>query len=292
MIVVRMQGGLGNQFFQYACGRALSGRLRCPLWLDLSWFRRLPKAATPRAFELGRYPIRASILDPDRTGGVRFYSAERLGCLARIDGTWTWARPFRERSLDFDERISGVQAPRTLEGYWQSPRYFDGLRDTLWNELQPDVPLSEADSRVAALIRQSGNQAVSVHVRRGDYLVGVHATHHGVCEETYYSRALSHLRGEMGALRLFVFSDDPEWVQGRSDLFGDATVVSHNRGLTAFQDLRLMSMCRGHVIANSSFSWWGAWLSRASDKKVIAPLQWLRDGRALPDLIPRDWVRL
>lgn len=292
MIVVRMQGGLGNQFFQYAVGRAVSERLACRLFLDVSWYRNLPKRATPRAWELGRYPIQAECLDPRDERSPWFCSMERLGCVLRSGGRWHWARSFRERSMDYDPRVAKLHSGWMLEGYWQSPLYFDAVSDALRCELQPGTPMGADDERVAAEILADPQLAVAVHVRRGDYLSGVHAAHHGVCDLDYYRRAFEQIRRRIVGARFFVFSDDPAWVRSRTDVFGGAHLVSHNDTSSAFQDLRLMSLCRGHVIANSSFSWWGAWLSPGSGKFVVAPSRWLAGGEPMPSLMPPEWIRL
>lgn len=292
MIVVKMQGGLGNQFFQYATGRAIAERLRCRLFLDLSWYRRLPKGATPRAWELGRYPIVADCLDPDEANAPWFWSMERLGCLIRLEGRWRWARSFREAGPEHDARLTLLGRNRVLEGYWQSPGYFDAISSSLRQELQPSVPMAPHDLHIADQILSCREQAVAVHVRRGDYLHGVHAAHHGTCDDTYYLCAFEHMRRQLMTPRFFVFSDDPDWVTSRSDIFGGAMLVSHNGEGSAFQDIRLMSLCRGHIIANSSFSWWGAFLSGHPDKLVVAPRRWLASGASMPFLMPAGWVRL
>lgn len=292
MLVMRLQGGLGNQLFQYSAGRAISESLGVPLWLDLSWYRSLPKGAIPRAYELQRYPINARCFDPLDPESPWFWSIERLGCLAWVDGRLRWARSFRERGLDHDPVVAKLRPGRVLEGYWQSPRYFDVIAPALREELQPLASLGEEDAHIAGMIQQDAGNAVAVHVRRGDYLTGVHALHHGTCGIDYYQRAFEKIRVVIERPRFFVFSDDPDWVRSRKDVFGEATLVEHNNTKTAFQDLRLMSLCRGHVIANSSFSWWGAWLSRSPGKLVIAPARWLGNGAPLPTLMPPDWVRL
>ncbi|MGE5450426.1 MAG: alpha-1,2-fucosyltransferase [Acidobacteriota bacterium] len=292
MIVMKMQGGLGNQFFQYAAGRALSARLGCRLLLDISWYRDLPKGATPRAWELGRYPIQADYLDPMDSRSPWFWSMERIGCVVKADAGWRWARSFRERGIDHDPRVHRLGRWRSLEGYWQSPMYFDTVGQALRRELQPIDVMGEEDAKVASRIMADRHRAVAVHVRRGDYLLGVHAEHHGLCGMDYYRRAFECIREHIADPLFFVFSDDPQWVASQRDLFGDAVLVTHNGADAAFQDLRLMSLCRGHVIANSSFSWWGAWLTDSPNAKVVAPARWLANGAATPTLTPPEWVRL
>lgn len=292
MIVMKMQGGLGNQFFQYAAGRALSARLGCGLFLDVSWYRNLPKGATARTWELGRYPIQAGCLDSMDSCSPWFWSMERIGCVVKLESGWRWARSFRERGIDHDPRVNRLSSCRSLEGYWQSPLYFDAVAQALRCELQPIDAMGIEDSQVASRIMADRPRAVAVHVRRGDYLQGVHAEHHGLCGMDYYRRAFEHIREHIVDPLFFVFSDDPEWVASQRDLFGDAVLVAHNGPDAAFQDLRLMSLCRGHVIANSSFSWWGAWLAETPGAKVVAPARWLASGAATPTLTPPAWVRL
>jgi hypothetical protein len=292
MIVVKMQGGLGNQMFQYAAGRGLAARLGCRLFLDLSWFRRLPKGATPRVWELGRYPISAELLDPCDATSPWFWSMERLGCLWRTEGSWNWARSLREDARKFDDRLFSLKGKRVLEGYWQCPAYFESVADSLRQELSPMDAMGAEDASVAELIKSSGSRAVAVHVRRGDYLVGVHAAHHGVCDDDYYRTAFAWMRERLPSPQFFVFSDDPQWVASRPDLFEGAIQVLHNGPEQAFQDIRLMSMCSAHVIANSSFSWWGAWLSNGRSDLVVAPARWLADGSSVPRLLPSSWSRL
>jgi hypothetical protein len=290
VIVVRMQGGLGNQFFQYAAGRALSLRLETPLWLDVSWYRRLPRRATPRLYELWRYRINAKMLDGDDLSSPFFLTQQHLGAIVCDRGRVQFAKSFRERSFSHDPRMEQLQGSVYLDGYWQSPLYFAGHEDCLRFELQPDVLMGVEDERIARMMNDS--VSVAVHVRRGDYVAGPHARQHGVCDLRYYREAVACMRRELRAPRFFLFSDDPEWVRGHAELFGDAVVVSHNEGVDAFQDLRLMTLCQGHVIANSTFSWWGAWLCDRTDKLVVAPTKWFDGGEPTPTLIPPTWRRL
>lgn len=291
MIVVKMQGGLGNQLFQYAMGRAVSIRLSCRLLLDISWYSRPPAEATQRVFGLADYPVCGETVD----WGVFapfYFSVPRLGCVVADRDGIRVARSFYELGLGYQPSAEHIRVGSFLEGYWQSPKYFDDISSLLRREFVPLKAMTSKDAEVAALIEAAGKASVAVHVRRGDYLKSVHRAHHGVCSDEYYIRALSYIKARLGGARLFVFSDDPDWVSTRSDIFTNAVVVRHNSQEDAFQDLRLMSLCQSHVIANSSFSWWGAWLSSGGEKLVIAPTCWLADGWQAPDLLPAGWIRL
>lgn len=135
---------------------------------------------------------------------------------------------------------------------------------------------------------------MSLHVRRGDYVsdARTHATL-GVCSLDYYRAAVRYIADHVEAPEFFVFSDDIAWAQANLELGHPCHYVDHNRGAESYNDMRLMSLCRHHIIANSSFSWWGAWLNPRADKVVVAPARWFAGGnRVVDDLFPPGWVRL
>ncbi|MFN4003543.1 MAG: alpha-1,2-fucosyltransferase [Hylemonella sp.] len=288
MIVVRLCGGLGNQLFQYAAGRRLAQVRRSELVLDLGWYRHTPASNTPRAYELARYPIQAR----PAQGSERFWCALHQGrILRRLPLPRRW-RHVRERGYDFDARILDLPDGVYLDGYWQSHRYFADIADTLRRELEPVEAMGDADREVAAHMQDVPN-AVCLHVRRGDYVSNPQAARfHGVCGLDYYERAVGYLMERLLQPHFFVFSDDMPWVRAQLRIAAPVRYVDHNGPQAAFQDLRLMSRCRHHVVANSSFSWWAAWLAAQPAQQVIAPRAWFADGRATPDLIPPEWVRL
>lgn len=288
MLITKLSGGLGNQLFQYAAGRALAKRHGVPLVLDTGWFDYIPKSNTPRFFELSRYPVAARVTQGHERVLCSLHNGQILGRLQWLPRPW---RHVREKGFDYQElNISGAR-PVYLDGYWQSYKYFDACRDTLLDELTPSVPMSVQDEALAGMLQDG--PGVSVHVRRGDYVSNAKAhQNHGLAPLTYYAQAIGRMHEKLPHARFFVFSDDLEWARGHLPLPEDAVYVGHNGSENAFQDLRLMSLCTGHVLANSSFSWWGAWLSRAPDKQVIAPARWFADGRSTPDLIPSGWERI
>ena len=180
----------------------------------------------------------------------------------------------------FFERLRGSIY---LTGYWQSYRYFEDAADLIRAEIRPAWPFSDANR--AWLARIEAANAVCLHVRRGDYL-----DHRGeaplLCARSYYDAALAHVRRSVQDAQIFVFSDDIAWCR---ETFADAgfSFVDSNGADDAADDLRLMAACRHHVIANSSLSWWGAWLARHPGQVVIAPQPWLPDVSSDQDLLPR-----
>lgn len=288
MIVVRLCGGLGNQMFQYAAGRGLALARDEPLVLDLDWYHRSPGSSTARVYELHRYPIAARIASPLGRLSYRLRTSRFGARHAWLQHGWTI---HREAGFDHDPSVQRLRGHVYLDGYWQSARYFENAAEAIRAELTPTQPLGARDGAVLELIRE--RPSVSVHVRRGDYVSNVSATaSHGTCTPEYFDRASNIVASRVPGLRFFVFSDDMAWSRATLHFPGTTTFVDHNGPDTAFQDMRLMSLCDHHIIANSSFSWWGAWLDPKPHQIVVAPQRWFTDGRPTNTLLPADWLRM
>jgi hypothetical protein len=282
MVISTLVGGLGNQMFQYAAGRALALRTGSRLVLDLGWLRTTPAHVTPREFELGCFRIAAELrcIYP-RTPLERV--REWVGLSPRI---------WREHQMyGFDARTLTLPGRVRLIGYWPSERYFADAADRIRDDFYFDFDLDGRDLDVANLI--AATQSVGVHVRHGDYATNPSTTaFHGVLPLDYYRRAVARVQETVPDPHFFVFSDDPEWCRHNLEFGAPTTVVDHNRGRGA-HDLRLLSLCRHQVIANSSFSWWGAWLNETPDKLVIAPERWVADASIDTRAVyPESWIRL
>lgn len=279
MIFARLFGGLGNQMFQYAAGRALADRLGSQLALD---FRTIDGNGTRRltkVFDLDY--TEAPSLPPAKSDGILSYG------LWRAFGRNPRFR--REKGLGFNTGFSTWPDNSYLHGYWQSERYFTNISGHIREAFQtipaPSVENAAIAERVAA------TSSISLHVRRGDYLaLGAH----GVCSEAYYNAALDHIAPQLGmAPTVFVFSDDPQWAHDNLPLPFEKVVVDINGPETDYEDLRLMSLCDHNIIANSSFSWWGAWLNPNPDKIIAAPATWFAaKGMQNPDILPESWQRI
>jgi hypothetical protein len=292
MICVRLEGGLGNQLFQYAAGRALAVRHGAELLLDDSALRGRSRRATPRQLELQRFRHVGRIASAAEARWLPLM--RRLPRLSRVLGPWL---TYVERGLMFNPAFETLSDSTYLVGYWQSPRYFEAIAARLCEELQPVEPMSARSIDVAHRIE--GGESVAVHVRRGDYVtLQAAAALHGTLPIAYYVTAIARLREAVASPHFFVFSDEPEWCASNLPLHPEeATFVSHNTGPLAWQDLMLMSRCRHHVIANSSFSWWGAWLadrrSASPQRQVVAPARWF-GGQAhdTRDRFPSHWTTI
>jgi len=288
MLAVRLMGGLGNQLFQYAFGRQLAEALGVPLHLDLRSFGEIVPGQTVRSYELGVYPISAEIAEPSHLPKLKTSKPGRW--LARAAATCGL-------QMDVIEYLppgyrAGLPTKRNAlyVGYWQSAEYFQHSAELLRIELTPKREPNASNREYAVKI--ANTNAVSLHVRRGDYASVARTNQtHGLAPLEYYRESIRTMRERTEAPTFFVFSDDLAWCRENLPLGDSAVYVEGNGGAMAYEDLRLMSLCRHHVIANSSFSWWGAWLNPSPAKIVIAPARWFADSTIdTTDMIPKEWI--
>ncbi|MGK2878251.1 MAG: alpha-1,2-fucosyltransferase [Solirubrobacterales bacterium] len=284
MKIARLSGGLGNQLFQYACLRALSARTDDELFLDASYLR----CDRLRSFALAPYRLDAQILDRRWLCGATFAGQNADSALAAVVNR---SRVLREAHFQFDPRVAAVSDSRRLYliGYWQSERYFGDIADELRAELQ--LPLKGELRKIAESIQST--ESVSIHVRRGDLISRPKfAKLHGSLTLDYYNRAAALIADHVSNPRFFIFSDDPEWCRENLKLPGESVTVS-GPAVSEHADMALMSVCDHNVIANSTFSWWGAWLGDPDGRTVIAPNDWFAGvNHDTSDLIPERWTRI
>ena len=281
MILVKLQGGLGNQMFQYACGRALSVRLGIPLLLDISFF----EAVHDRTFSLNQFNIQARIALEDEITKAKSPLQKAL------DFFRAHKRVVIEKGAGFDPKVLLTPDKAYLDGYWQSEKYFLPITNKLLSEFSLKAPFSSYAADFARLVGDSNS--VSIHIRRGDYVANPKfAAVHGTLPLAYYEEAMGLIEQKVDNPRYFLFSDDPEWAEEHIRSRHKIDLVSGGSA-TEGEELSLMALCQHHIIANSSFSWWGAWLNKKAGKVVIAPKQWFVDpNRSIPDLIPETWIQL
>lgn len=194
----------------------------------------------------------------------------------------------REKALGYDQSFSDWGNNTYLHGYWQTEKYFTNIKD----QLRKDFTFPSPSGQNAELCEQlQSEQSISLHVRRGDYL---NFAAHSVCSQDYYQSAVKEvLKTVSGDPRIYIFSDDPEWAAANLKFTVPTHVIDHNSGAADFEDMRLMSMCAHNIIANSSFSWWAAWLNAHSNKVVVAPKEWFGDPKLNnPDITPDSWRRI
>jgi len=296
MIIVQLFGGLGNQMFQYAAGRSLAHRLNTQLKLDILPFQNYKL----RKYILSEFKILEFFALKEDLRRVKWFSTsvrKRPSISVRNFFTGIYCllngiRPIlykKESHFHFDPEFLKLPDDIYLEGYWQSEKYFKDIENIIRREFtlrnEPDI----TNTHMAEKIFESN--AISLHIRRGDYISNpVSFTHHGVCSLKYYHTAIDCMVKNISDPHFYIFSDDPLWVKQNLIVNYPHTYVTHNQDLQDSLDLWLMSMCKHHIIANSSFSWWGAWLSNNSKKIVIAPKKWVNNPELdIRDLIPGLW---
>jgi Glycosyl transferase family 11 len=293
MVIVQITGGLGNQLFQYAAARSLSLHHNEPLLLEVGSFYRdeLPDLEVPRNFELYNFTgiNEAIITNEQLKESIKLNSKSLLP--KRITSAYK-KEIYTEPFYHFDKNFFKAKRKVLLKGGWQSEKYFSPYKDIFKNAFQLK---EELISRVQPFGLQLNKQnSVSIHIRRGDYLrKKIILEWHGVMSAQYYKKAFELICAKINEPKFYYFTDDPEWVQ--KELFPTlgGEIVSGTISQTHFEDLYLMSQCKHNIIANSSFSWWGAWLNNNSDKIVIAPKNWFNKGpKDTQDLYPAGWIQL
>lgn len=292
MVVSHIIGGLGNQMFQYALGRSLAMALDTELRLDVSDFSGY---ALYQGFELGRvFDASFQIASEGEVQKVLGWRSNRLcrRVLKRRHFSALRNKQFVvEPGFQFWPGAASIGDDCYLVGYWQSEKYFSDIKDIIRADFTFREEMRKPNAELAAQISQCN--AVSLHVRRGDYAYNQKTNSiHGLCSLDYYRSAVSYMAERLRSPVFFIFSDDMPWVKNNLKIDFPCTYVEHNKAAESHNDMRLMSLCKHHIIANSSFSWWGAWLNAHLDKTVIAPRRWFANGGRTEDLIPDGWVSL
>lgn len=292
MIITKIIGGLGNQMFQYAMGRALAIERSTELRVDI---RDFDGYSLHNGFELTHvFNVVASVAsdsDMHRVMGWRALPAVQRALQRNWLSFLRGSQVVMEPGFNYWPSVMKVPVDCYLAGYWQSASYFRRFE----REIRADFTFkTPPDSRNQTLCeRIAGCNAISLHIRRGDYVTNpATLATHGLCPPDYYRRAIGYIVERTVRPEFFVFSDDIEWVKARIPIEYPTHYIDHNRGKESYNDMRLMSHCRHHIIANSSFSWWGAWLNATPARIVVAPKKWFANGQSVPDLFPSEWVTL
>lgn len=283
MIITKLIGGLGNQMFQYAAGRRASIANKTEFKLDITGYDH-QVGITKRKYMLHIFHITEQFAAKDE-----IHKLKNRSFITKIIHKGTYRK---EKYFHFDAKILEATDNSYLEGYWASEKYFLDVPHII----RKDFTLKNIPNKtnMAMLTRISTCNSVSIHVRRNDY-VKDKKTHdfHGVCGLDYYKKAISLIVKQTSNPHFFIFSDDPDWCRVHFSLPYPTNYVTHNLGKTDYEDMRLMSACTHNIIANSSFSWWGAWLNQHANKIIITPKKWFNDTSInTEDLIPKLWSRL
>lgn len=284
--VVKFNGGLGNQMFQWAFARALEAKTGIKNSFDMSFFEK--KYARP--FELGIFNVNVD-------------SVEDFAAKFKLMLIWKFRKNlngkkflginfYSEPHFEYDENLFKLEPNTYIEGFFQSEKYFKSIEKELREDFKFKSLTDEQNRQTIEKINSSNS--VSLHIRRGDYIKKKRYQNlYATCSLDYYKRGVETISERFPNPKLFIFSDDIEWTEKNLKFPYECVFVSHNSGANSFEDMRLMSLCKHNVIANSSFSWWGAWLNKNPNKVVIAPKKWFNDnGINQADVIPSEWIKL
>lgn len=295
MIIIKLMGGLGNQMFQYAFGYTQAKRLNTDLFADLRFFSQRLDDVTKRSYELDCFKINLKVI-PNKilqrvmfpVGGTRSILNNKLKRLLYFGSIIEYKK---ELKFKYSENNIGKSSSVYYEGYWQSEKYFLEHREDLLDKFKLKNELYNETRKYKDLIKNSNS--VSIHIRRGDYVNNPTANaFHGLCSKKYYDEAIEYFDSRNTEIHYFVFSDDLEWAKENIES-QYVTFVDLPSDVPDVEEMLLMSLCKHNIIANSSFSWWGAWLNNNNDKVVVAPKQWFADEEInTSDLIPERWLRL
>jgi hypothetical protein len=294
MIVTRLEGGLGNQLFQYAVGKAVSLRTAEALAFDIREFDVVRETDTRRKPELHSFGLKmriASRVECNLASGYNLVKAvlpERV--IRRVWGrAANWVCEKGPESIEIVRRIGGSSY---LSGYWQSEEYFSEFRNEIRNEIYSGGKNLVWQKEIANKIASSAS--VSLHIRRGDYVANpLTNAFHGTCSAEYYDRAVALISERVKEPCFYVFSDDIEWCRTNLHPGPHLAYVGPDASVSPAGEMMLMSMCRHNIIANSSFSWWGAWLNQHESKIVVAPRKWFNVEDPFDmQRIPSSWIRL
>ncbi|MGI9274939.1 MAG: alpha-1,2-fucosyltransferase [Endozoicomonas sp.] len=291
MIIARPVGGLANQMSVYAAARALAEHHRVPLKLDLAGLAN----DKLRCFELDKLCISADLATPEEIREVARQSSSplvnKLKKKLRKKLGWHFG-VYKERSLVFDGGFFDLPDSMYIWGNFMSIRYYEPIKEILNNEFQVSYPLSEATRSWQDRIQFC--ESVSLHIRRGDYANDPHTrAHHGLLGLDYYHKAIEVIKEKVSSPEIFVFSDDLLWV--KEELKSDLPIhfVDANDSENGYQDYHLMLSCNHHIIANSGFSRWPAYLNQKASKVVCLPNAWLqKEHIGDADVAPPEWVRI
>ena len=282
-IRIKLTGGLGNQMFQFATAFAIAKRNNVRLSLDLNYIN---QRQLFNGFELEKvFNIYSKVSFLNKT--LSFQSINFKEILNKIDVTFY---NFKEPHFHYTSKILDIPKHSFLDGYWQSELYFKDYSKEIKKIFNFSDKLDEQNELISNDINQSNS--ISIHIRRGDFLLKRNDNHYVNLKE-YYLKAIEDSSKSINNPKYFIFTDDPLWVTKNFIIKYSHTVIDLNHDTKSFLDMYLMSLCKCNIIANSTFSWWGAWLAKYKDKVVVAPSTSEKYGHwADPKLLPKEWLQL
>ena len=287
MIITKLQGGLGNQMFQYALCRKLSLSHKTNLKLDTASLNLNDPLIVKRSYSLSIFNIKTPTASPEEIS--QFLAPQNL--ISKITLLFKKNKRYiTEPTQVFSPAILKLPDNIYLDGYWQSPKYFSDIRDVLKKDFSLADPIPQ---KVLDLSEKITNcESVCINVRRGDFVTHPrNSKFHGFCDMTYFDKAIEKINSEIENPKFFIFSDDLKWCEDNLKLKYGGTIVGHNLAGPHFSwYLYLLSQCKHQIIPNSSFGWWGAWLNDNPNKIVIVPKKWINPEENTSDRYCDDWL--
>ena len=299
MIIIRLVGGLGNQLFQYALGRHLSLINNQELKIDTSYY----SGATPnaqkgiRVYGLDNFNISATeASEAELRRSKKFFKSTLLARgLRKINRMRNFVNCYymvepENLYWKFQPSVLNKKIAKDvyIEGYWQTEKYFIDIEPIIRRELSFKNTPDEVNMKLINEIKNENS--IALHIRHGDN-ANEYAKAHGVLPLDYYYKAINIIANKIENPSFYIFSDDPEWARENLKLDFQTQYISHNGDIKNYEDLRLMSNCKHHIIGNSTFSWWGAWLGKKANQIVIAPKYYQENHDiSQKDFYPDNWI--
>ncbi len=282
MILAKVVGGLGNQLFIYAAAKTLAKKNETTLKLDISDY----KNEGLRNFQLDYFNTNYEIASLKEIKEFTEISFRK-----KIQNKLFNKNVYKERKFEFNKRFIKSKSPIYIKGYFQSEKYFEENKTGIKKELSFKIETLEINEEILKEIENSNS--VSIHIRRGDYLNKNIVETHGVLGLDYYNTSIAIINSKITEAKFFIFTDSTKWVENNINV-SNCTIVSNLYSQSPIQDLFLMSKCKHNIIANSSFSWWGAWLNENVNKIVVAPKKWFgpKGPKSFDSLYPDNWIKI
>ena len=291
MVIVSISGGLGNQMFQYAFSYSISQKTHKVTKLDINNFQ----TSNLRKYELELFNISTHLISKAEAETLKFKNESVLGKILRQ--CKITKRPlsdmyYKEPHFNFDKNVYLLEEDVYFKGYWQSEKYFHEYKENLIKQFTLKNELHLESQQYQKMIKKK--ESISLHIRHGDYVTNKHTNNvHGICSLDYYKNSVSTIEKKIKNAHFFIFSDDLNWAKENLNFIKNITFIELSKNIPDHEEMYLMSQCKHNIIANSSFSWWGAWLNPNDKKMVIAPKKWFNDTSInTSDLIPEGWLCL
>ena len=293
MIVVKLQGGLGNQLFQYAFAKSLSYSTGIPFSIDITELEAGKDFIKERRYALSVFNVNPRIINKS---DYRHYTLDRkyprLSAFRRRLGIFTPKIAKQASDLSLFDPLPWVKEDVYFDGFFQSEKYFLNCSQSIKDELKLKIPLGQEAAKVVDQITKT--QSVILQIRRGDYATNPKTqVHFGLTNKEYFDSSLKYLESNnIKNIELFIISDDIEWCKQNLNFTYPTHFVSKPE-IKDYEEIIIMNNAKHLIISNSTFGWWGAWLNNNKDKTVIAPKEWFKNKNLKQDdIVPPSWIRI